>query len=103
MHLLWQMNQGRHFYKYKKAIEDNKHKKSKKQLFKATFLVFLIHGFWDSIISLVGHFASASKIPNADLIGGILFIVTILFGIIYIVVSIIKIKKVLKNNNTKKV
>ena len=91
---------GRYFYKYKKAKEENNHKESKKQLLKATFVIFLIHGYWDTIISLVGHFASVSKMPDADLIGGILFIVTILFGITYIINSIIKIKKVLKNKNT---
>lgn len=62
MHLIWQMNQGRHFYKY---------------------------------------FADTSKLANADIIGGILLVVTILFGIIYIIVSIIKITKVLKNNKDK--
>ena len=98
MHLIWQMNQGRHFYKYKVAKEKNDNKKAKKELFLATFVIFLIHGCWDALISLVGYFASTSKLSNADIIGGILLVVTILFGIIYIIVSIVKIRKVLKNN-----
>lgn len=102
MHLLWQMNQGRNFYKYQKAKKGNNLKEAKKELFLGTFVIFLIHGCWDSIISLVSHFASESKLPNGDLIGGILFIVTILFGLTYIIVSIIKIKKVLKNKTVKK-
>lgn len=59
---------------------------------------FLIHGFWDALINLVEYFASMSQNANADVFGGILFCITILFGITYIIVSIIKIRKVLKNN-----
>lgn len=97
MHLIWQMNQGRHSYKYTEAKEKNDNKKAKKELLLATFVIFLIHGCWDALISLVGYFASTSKLANADIIGGILLVITILFGIIYIIASIIKIRKVLKN------
>ena len=36
MHIIWQMNQGRHFYKYKKAKEENDSKTAKKELENAT-------------------------------------------------------------------
>jgi len=98
MHIIWQMNQGRHFYKYKNAKSENDNKKAKKELFLATFIIFLIHGCWDALISLVEYFANTSKNANADLFGGILLGITVLFGIIYIIVSIFKIRKVLKNN-----
>ena len=92
------MNQGRHFYKYQKAKEEKNTKKAKKELFLATIMIFLIHGSWDALLSLIDFFASTSKITNADIIGGILLILTILFGIIYMIISIKKIKKVLKNH-----
>lgn len=98
MHIIWQMNQGRHFYKYQKAKEEKNHKKAKKELFLATFVIFLLHGFWDALLSLVSYFAENTKIPNADMIGSILLIAIIIFGIIYMVISIKKIKKVLKNH-----
>ena len=97
MHIIWQMNQERHFYKYKKAKEENDNKKDKKELFLATFIIFLIHGCWDALISLIGYFADTSKIANADTIGSILLVIVLLFGFIYMIVSIIKIRKVLKN------
>ena len=97
MHIIWQMNQGRHFYKYKKAKEENDNKTAKKELFLATFIIFLIHGCWDALISLIGYFADTSKIANADTIGSILLVIVLLFGFIYMIVSIIKIRKVLKN------
>ena len=97
MHIIWQMNQERHFYKYKKAKEENDNKTAKKELFLATFIIFLIHGCWDALISLIGYFADTSKIANADTIGSILLVIVLLFGFIYMIVSIIKIRKVLKN------
>ena len=98
MHIIWQMNQGRHFYKYQKAKSENNEKIAKKELFLATINIFLIHGCWDALISLVGYFADSPKMTNADMIGGILLMITILFGIIYLIVSLIQIIKVLKNN-----
>ena len=97
MHIIWQMNQGRHYYKYIKAKEEKNLKKAKKELFLATIAIFLIHGCWDALLSLVSFFAETKSFPNADLIGGLLLIITILFGIIYMIISIIKIRKVLKN------
>jgi len=102
MHILWQMNQGRHYFKYKKAKEKNENKNAKKELFMATVFVFLMHGCWDSLISLVSHFANESKNSNADMIGCILLGAVFLIGIIYIIISIIKIRKVLKNNKKEK-
>ena len=92
------MNQGRHFYKYQKAKEEKNTKKAKKELFLATIMIFLIHGSWDALLSLIDFFASTSKIANANIIGGILLILTISFGIIYMIISIKKIRKVLKNH-----
>ncbi|MBR6253633.1 MAG: hypothetical protein IKR04_07365 [Clostridia bacterium] len=102
MHIIWQMNQGRHFYKYKNAKDINDNKKAKRELFLATFMIFFIHGSWDALISLVGYFADNPNIANADIIGGILLIGIILFGIIYIVASIVKIRRVLKNSKMNK-
>lgn len=102
MHVLWQMNQGRHFYKYKKAKEEKDDKTAKRELLLSTFVIFLLHGSWDALISLVSFFANTPNLSNADIIGGILLVTTILFGIVYIIMSIIKIRKVLKNNKKNK-
>ena len=101
MHVLWQMNQGRHFYKYKKAKDKKDDKTAKKELLLSTFVIFMLHGIWNALISLVSYFANTSN-QNADIIWGILLLITILLGIIYIIVSIIKIRKVLKNSKKNK-
>ena len=66
-----------------------------------SIIIFLIHGFWDALISLVGYFADSPKISNADMIGGILLTITILFGIIYLIASLIQIIKVFKNHKNR--
>jgi len=76
-------------------------KKAKKELLLATLVIYFIHGCWDAIISLIDYFANVENQANADVLGGILFISTILFGIIYIVFSIIKIKRVCKKKTSK--
>lgn len=98
MHILWQMNQGRHFYQYQKAREEGDNKKAKREFFLATFAIFLMHGCWDASISLVQFFSDTSVFEAADIIGGILLILILLWGVFYLVFSIIKIRKVLKAN-----
>ena len=98
MHILWQMNQGRHYFKYKIAKAKNDKKEAKKELFRATICIFLMHGCWDALISLVSYFATESKNATTDVISLFLLLAIIVIGITYIVLSIKKIKKVLKNN-----
>ena len=76
--------------------------RQQKKFFLATIFIFLIHGCWDAMLSLIDFFAKTTKFSNADLIGGTLLVITIVFGITYIVISIIKIIKVLKNNKLNK-
>ena len=104
MHLLWQMNQGKHYFRYLKAKENKDKKKAKHELFMATLLIFIIHGCWDAVISVISYLLNEStKIKGSDLIGSILFVVLIAFGITYIVISIKKLRNALKNNpKTKK-
>ena len=100
MHFLWQMNQGRHYYKYIKD-KDKNNKNAKKELFMATIFIFLMHGCWDALISLISYFADESKNTYSDMIGSILLIAVFLIGILYITISVIKIRKVLMNNKNK--
>ena len=98
MHVLWQLNQGRHFYAYRKAKEIGEKKKAKHEIFMATFLIFIMHGCWDAILSII-EYSFADNAPEwLSNLGGILFLLLIAFGIFYIVISIKKTKKVLKNS-----
>ncbi|MBR1679474.1 MAG: hypothetical protein IJ704_02400 [Bacilli bacterium] len=57
-----------------------------------------MHGCWDASISLVQFFSEPSVFEAADIIGGILLILILLWGVFYLVFSIIKIRQVLKAN-----
>ena len=98
MHLLWQLNQGRHFYAYFKAKEIGDKKKAKREFFMATFLVFLIHGCWDAILSIIEYSFDDKAATWLNSLGGILFILLIAFGIFYIIISYKRTKKVLNNS-----
>jgi len=95
MHLLWQMEQGRHFFAFRKAKKDGNMKVAKKEFFMATIFIFLFHGCWDTILSLIEYFINDSSL---EVIAAILFILFLIVGIIYIVKSIKAIKKVLREN-----
>ena len=58
--------------------------------------IFFLYGVVYATIPIIIAELIWDSLANADIIGGFLLVVTILFGIIYIIVSIIKIRKVLK-------
>ena len=95
MHLLWQMEQGRHFFAYRKAKEKGNMKSAKKEFFMATIFIFLFHGCWDAILSLIEYFMNDA---SSDSIGTIFFIIFIVVGIVYIIKSIKSIRRVLRED-----
>ena len=90
MHLLWQWNQGRHY----QISKDEKKKGNKGKAFfhmlLATFVIFLLHGTWDALISIGAYLIDNKEIANAELYGGIILGVTLLLGLIYTVVTFVK-------------
>ena len=95
MHLLWQMEQGRHFFAYCKAKEAGNLQVAKKEFFMSTIFIFLFHGCWDAILSLIEYFMNDSSLES---ISAILFILFLIIGIVYVVKSIKAIKKVLRED-----
>ena len=90
MHILWQWNQGRHY----QISRDEKKKGNKKKafihMFLATFMIFLIHGSWDALISIGSYMIDdKNAIVNGELIGGIILGVTLLLGMIYTIITFV--------------
>ena len=90
MHLLWQWNQGRHY----QISRDEKKKGNKGKaffhLFLATFVIFFLHGTWDALLSISYYLMDEENaFANGDMIGGIILGVTLLFGVIYAIVTFI--------------
>ena len=88
MHILWQMNQGRHFYAYRTAKAQGDQKTARHELFLSTGMIFLLHGCWDAIVGFTAYFINDSKISGAEIMGGLLLAATVTFGVIYTVCSI---------------
>lgn len=98
MHILWQMNQGRHFFAYRQARKKKDNKTAKKELFMATFVIFLMHGCWDAVISLSVYLMNIEGSTYANIFSIILILLTIAFGIFYMITTIKKAIKVFKND-----
>ena len=96
MHVLWQLNQGRHFYAYRMAKAQGDRKRARIKLFRATVCVFVMHGCWDALLSLVSYFIGRDDIPDAEVYGGLLFAGIIIAGILYTVLTLRKTIRVLK-------
>ena len=85
MHIMWQFNQGGHWFEYEKT-------KSSRELFMATAVPFLFHGFWDSGLDLVSFLMDREPIA-VQVSGGVLALALAVFGVVY---SIRTVKKVCK-------
>ena len=90
MHLLWQWNQGRHF---QIAIDENKKGNKGKaflHMFIATFVIFFIHGVWDALLSIAAYLMDDKNgIANGEAYGAIILGATLLFGVIYTIITFI--------------
>ena len=93
MHLLWGLNSGRHFQNFMDAKKEENKKKAAKECLMFTLVPFLIHGCWDAALSLSGHFGDNTTYQN---IATIIFIVVVILGIVYMVLTIIKTVKATK-------
>ena len=90
MHLLWQWNQGRHYQLGKDEKKKGNKKKAFLHFFLATFVIFLLHGSWDALISIGVHLVGLKPgFENSDLYGGLILGVTLLLGMIYTIVTFI--------------
>lgn len=89
MHIMWQFNQGAHYFEYEKAKAAGDSALAKKELFMATLLPFLFHGCWDSAFDLVGFgLDQEGFIPNIAAV--VLMLVLVIGGIIYSVRTVKK-------------
>ena len=90
MHLLWQWNQGRHYQISKDEKKKGNKGKAFLHMFLATFVIFLLHGSWDALISVGTYMLDAENaVTNGDLYGGIILGVTLLLGIIYTITTFV--------------
>lgn len=95
MHIMWQLNQGGHWYEYEKAKAANDKATAKKEWCLAILLPFFFHGLWDSALDLVlyGVSLDGSVWQYVAAAGGALLVV---FGVLYAVKTVQKVRKIAK-------
>ncbi len=91
MHLMWQYNQGAHFYEYLEARKRQDTKKARKELFFAVAGIFLFHALWDAILDVSNYCINIETHWIWPTLGMILVLSLLAVGVIY---SIKTVKKV---------
>ena len=87
MHILWQLNSGRHFQQFMDAKKEGKKGKAFFEFMMATFFIYLMHGVWDAVISLIQYAKEDSPFTVTAII---LFIILMIAGVAYTIFSFIK-------------
>ena len=83
MHILWQFNQGGHYYEYEQAKAAGSTSLARRELFLAIAVPFLLHGCWDSSLSIISYCLGQEGSTALEVIGGVLMAATLAFGVIY--------------------
>ena len=87
MHILWQYNQGAHYYEHEQAKKLDNPVKARKEYGIAIFFTFFFHGTWDSMIDVI-LFLINKKSIILQVIGGMMLLGLLTTGIIYAVKTI---------------
>lgn len=95
MHIMWQLNQGGHYFEYEKAKAAKDEAALHKEWRLAILLPFLFHGLWDSGLDIVLYLISAEGLPKAvQVIAAVFGLAMVVFGIIYAVKTVKKVRKI---------
>jgi len=100
MHILWQFNQGGHYYEYEKAKAEGNHGLARREWLLAVCVPFLLHGTWDSALSIIGYCAKQERSGAMQILGGVLMAAIPIFGIIYTVKTIKKVRRIAKEGRS---
>lgn len=96
LHIVWQFNQGGHYYEYEKYKAAGKKGKAAREHFFAVFVPFLIHGCWDCGLDLVGVFMDIED-DTHQLIAALLLLGLVVFGFVYTVRTIKKVRRIARS------
>lgn len=100
IHLLWQLNQGGHYFEYKKAKLKGDISRARKELFITLAVPFAFHAFWDSALDVCGYLIGEKLGTWADISGGLLLLVLVVLVIVYMVKTLKKMRATARNSDT---
>lgn len=96
MHIMWQMNQGGHYFEHEKAKAAGDEKTAKKEWRLAVLLPFFFHGLWDSGLDIGAYCLGIETSIIAQVVGIVLIIAMVVFGVIYSVKTVRKACRIAK-------
>lgn len=89
-HIIWQFNQGGHYFEYEKAKAANDQQTAKKEWMLAVPFTFLFHGVWDSILD-IGMFIMNKEATAAQVSGILIITAAVVLGVIFSVKTVRKV------------
>lgn len=90
MHIIWQFNQGGHYYEYERLKAEGDEKGARSEWIKAIFVPFLLHGLWDSILD-ISAYGVEQKETLPQVLGGVLLLAAVVVGMIYCIRTVKKV------------
>ena len=98
MHIMWQFNQGGHYYEYEKAKAANDLQTAKKEWRMAILVPFLFHGLWDSILDISAYCLGQPDSIPVQVIGFVLILAAVIGGVIYSIKTVRKACRIAKGS-----
>ena len=92
MHLMWQFNQGGHYFEYRQAKESGDTARTRRELFMSVAVPFLFHGCWDSVLDVISYCLDKEGVAP-QVVGGILIVATVAAGAFYMVRTVRYVRK----------
>ena len=99
LHILWQFNQGGHYYEYEKAKAEGNRKLARREWFMAICVPFLFHGLWDSAIDVIDLCINQEDPGIMQVCGYILILAVIAVAVIYAVKTMKKVIRTAKEDS----
>ena len=91
MHIVWQFNQGGHIFEYEQAKAQGDERRARRELFLAIGVPFLLHGLWDSVLSIIAYCLQREDAAALQAVGGVLLAVALVGGVLYTIKTIRKV------------
>ena len=92
MHIVWQLNQGGHYYEYEQHKAAGRPQEAKKEWLMAIVLPFLLHGCWGCGLSVAAFCVKREEVLP-QVFGGLLLLALIVFGMMYCIRTIRKVRR----------
>ena len=96
MHIIWQYNQGGHYFEYEKAKAAGDQAAARKERLMALLVPFLFHGCWDSGLDIGSHLIGIENSTAAQVAGIVLITALVIFGVIYTIRTIKNVVRIAK-------